>query len=265
MNSKNGLFLVAHEMQALAALSRICYTFAVAERHLSVESAHAKLREPRPELSQHERYPDLFRFVVDLGASSGPFLQALREFHEKWVDPKVRRVRLSVFGLLCQIPLSNPLLKIAGLKWVYSCPAKSVRHTFCDALTVRDIRATFAVAEHTDVVDLGETVLRYFHVACRDVLAKDTGTDRIRFLGNLDRDVFGAVLGNTCGGGASTAAVSGEEAVAEVATKYRERLQQTPRVRATRAGLPRATWQAPFSHAASSAAPQALRPRVIAF
>ncbi|MCP4244910.1 MAG: hypothetical protein GY772_30580 [bacterium] len=114
-------------------------------------------------------------------------------------------------------------------------------------------------------MDLGGTAPRYFPVACRDVLAEDTGTERIRFLGNLDRDVFGAVLGNTCGGGASTAALSGEEAVAEVATKYRERLQQTPRVRATRAGLPRATWQTPLSHAASSAAPQALRPRVIEF
>ncbi|MCP4245162.1 MAG: hypothetical protein GY772_31875, partial [bacterium] len=173
LNSKNGLFLVAHEMQALASLSRICFTFAVAERHLSFEAARAKLRETMPAFAQDENFPDLFRFVVDLGASSGPFLQDLREFHEKWVDPKVRRVRLSVFGLLSQMPLAHPFLKIAGLKWVYSCPAKFVRHTFCEALTPREIRSTFAVAEYADAAHLGEKVLRYFHVACRDVLAKE--------------------------------------------------------------------------------------------
>ncbi|MCP4240654.1 MAG: hypothetical protein GY772_08835, partial [bacterium] len=85
LNSKNGLFLVAHEMQALASLSRICFTFAVAERHLNFEAARAKLRETMPAFAQDEHFPDLFRFVVDLGASSGPFLQDLRDFHEKWV------------------------------------------------------------------------------------------------------------------------------------------------------------------------------------
>ncbi|MCP4241799.1 MAG: hypothetical protein GY772_14660 [bacterium] len=83
LNSKNGLYLVAHEMQALAALSRICFTFAVAERHLSFEAARAKFCETMPAFARDPNFADLFRFVVDLGASAGPFLQDLRDFHEK--------------------------------------------------------------------------------------------------------------------------------------------------------------------------------------
>ncbi|MCP4243426.1 MAG: hypothetical protein GY772_22970 [bacterium] len=214
-----------------------------------------------PAFARSPHFADLFRFVVDLGASSGPFLQDLRDFHEKWVDPKVRRVRLSVFGLLCEVPLANPFLKIAGLKWLYSCPARYVRDTYCEGLTLRDIRATFAVAENADGVVLAEKVLRYFHVACRDVLAKETPTERVRFLGNVDREVFAAVLGHAPVEEGRDGTLPRCEAVARAGTAFWDRLKQ----RGRGARLPLLTWQSVRVPSSTSAAAGPLRPRVIEY
>ncbi|MCP4240655.1 MAG: hypothetical protein GY772_08840 [bacterium] len=168
-------------------------------------------------------------------------------------------MRLSVFGLLSEVPLAHPFLKIAGLKWVYSCPARFVRHTYCEALTTRDIRATFAVAESAEAAHLAGKVLRCFHVACRDVLAKETPTERIRFLGNVDRDVFAALLGQAPVEEGRVGSLPRREAVARAGTAYWDRLKQ----RGRGAHLPLLTWQAVRAPSSTLAVAGPWRPRVI--
>ncbi|MCP4242725.1 MAG: hypothetical protein GY772_19385, partial [bacterium] len=94
---------------------------------------------------------------------------------------------------------------------------------------------------------------------CRDVLAKETAIERIRFLGNLDRDVFAAVLGQAPCEEGPAAGLSRREAVAKAGTTYSDRLKQ----RGRGASLPLPTWQAIRSSPATPAVAGVLRPRVI--
>ena len=90
MNSKNGMFLLRHETQALAALVDYTYASAVAERALSLDAARRKLKVTCPEFASDKDFLELYRYVIDLGSGSAGFLPDLRAFHERFVDPKLR-------------------------------------------------------------------------------------------------------------------------------------------------------------------------------
>ena len=59
MNSKNSMFLMRHEMQALAALLDYTYASAVAERALSLEAARRKLKVTCPEFAKDKDFLEL--------------------------------------------------------------------------------------------------------------------------------------------------------------------------------------------------------------
>jgi hypothetical protein len=129
-----------------------------------------------------------YRFVVDLGADSEPFCQDLLEFHQQWVDPKVRRIRLSVFGICNTFPLQMPHLRVAGIKHVYSCDPKFLKHGFCDNLTVKQVKE--ALQKHSATAELAEQVMHWFHKNTRGL-----GPEAFKIVSALDREVFGAVIG----------------------------------------------------------------------
>ena len=60
----------------------------------------------------------MFRFIVDLGANSEPFCKDLLEFHQQWANPEVRRIRLSLFGIVNELALEMPHLRVAGVEFV---------------------------------------------------------------------------------------------------------------------------------------------------
>jgi hypothetical protein len=62
LNAKNGLLLLTHEMQAVAALTTITFASAVAERTVSASLAQARLRSTLPTLADAEHLLDLYRF-----------------------------------------------------------------------------------------------------------------------------------------------------------------------------------------------------------
>ena len=189
MNAKNGLFLLRHEMQAVASISTMLASSAVVEQRLSVEVARVHLHTTLPEFATDDNFVDLFRFCLDLGGSSAGFLHDARQFHERFVDPKCRRLRLAIFGHLNALPLEFPYLKIAGLKYVYASAA--LENGYCKvpalkmftALVKPDMEQTSAVAED---------VLRHFHVhGVKD--SKLSIGDKVKFFGNLDKDIFKAL------------------------------------------------------------------------
>ncbi|MCP4242280.1 MAG: hypothetical protein GY772_17130 [bacterium] len=106
---------------------------------------------------------------------------------------------------------------------------------------------------------MAEKVLRYFHVACRDVLAKETPTERIRFLGNVDREVFAAVLGQAPVEEGRVGTLPRREAVARAGTEFWDRLKQ----RGRGARLPLLTWDTVRAPSSTLAVAGPLRPRVI--
>ena len=194
MNAKGALFMLQHEMQAFARLC--CLASAIAEQKLAstsvansiVEVARRQLRQTLPQYADDEGFLHMYRFVVDLGASNESFCQDLLEFHQQWVNPEVRRIRLSVFGIMNMLPLHMPHLRVAGIKHVYSCDPKFLKHGFCDNLSAKSVKE--ALQKHSATAEFAEQVLYWFHTHTRGL-----GTESFKVVSVLDRDVFGAVIG----------------------------------------------------------------------
>ena len=69
-----------------------------------------------PQFAEDEHFLDMYRFIVDIGSLDAPFVKHLMAFHQEFVDPKLRRVRLHVFATMSEFGLKFPHLKIAGVK-----------------------------------------------------------------------------------------------------------------------------------------------------
>ena len=194
MNAKGALFMLQHEMQAFARLC--CLASAIAEQQLAstsvansiVEAARRQLRQTLPQYADDEGFLHMYRFVVDLGASNESFCQDLLEFHQQWVNPEVRRIRLSVFGIMNILPLHMPHLRVAGIKHVYSCEPKFLKHGFCDNLSVKTVKEV--LQKHSATAEFAELVMNWFHTHTRGL-----GPESFKVVSVLDRDVFGAVIG----------------------------------------------------------------------
>jgi hypothetical protein len=136
----------------------------MAEATLSCQAAQVKLKETLPHFADDVNYLDLYSFVIDLGAGKAPFLNDLRRFHEKFVDPTVRRIRLAAFQAANMLPLEWPHLKVALVKFVY-CEGKIVQG-FCSHLTAKQVRCLFDTTELRATTALAEDLLQFFHVLC---------------------------------------------------------------------------------------------------
>jgi hypothetical protein len=204
MNAKNTMFLMRHEMQALAALVQYTHASAVAERALSLDAARRKLKATCPEFASDPNFLDLYRFVIDLGSGAASFLPDLRSFHERFVDPKVRRLRLIDFAAMNLFPSEMPYLKVAGIKFAYACDVKHVRQGFCEAVSAKGVRGALATAGLKAVAGEADGLLDFFHRCClpdgqadgsSSAVAGKNKSTRTKFLGNLDKDVFAILLG----------------------------------------------------------------------
>ena len=104
------------KFRPVAALVDYTYASAVAERALSLDAARRKLKLTCPEFASDKDCLELYRYAIDLGSGSASFLPDLRAFHERFVDPKLRRIRLSDFATMNTLPADMPYLKVAGIK-----------------------------------------------------------------------------------------------------------------------------------------------------
>ena len=70
LNAKNGLFLVCHEMQALARLMTLTSSSVLAGRHSQWEFVQRRMRETMPQFADDNNFIDLYAFVVDMGGAT---------------------------------------------------------------------------------------------------------------------------------------------------------------------------------------------------
>ena len=195
LNAKNGLFLVAHEMQALSRLMSVVSEGARGIRGggvLSWESVIGRVRETMPEFTSDKNFIDLYAFVVDLGGAQSMFLDDLKAFHQKFVNPKVRRVRLEAFAAANALPIEYPHLKVALMKHVY-VDAK-VSHGYCGSVSAKAMKTLAGTAAGCNASAVAEQILRFFHVDCKEAFKNHDGGILIKFLGNLDKDLFGKLI-----------------------------------------------------------------------
>ena len=226
LNAKNGTFLLVHEMQAISKLSAVTSALTVVGQQVAWQSVRDRMRETMPQFAEDEHFLELFRFVVDLGAHAAPFITDLRNFHDKFVDPKLRKVRTSTFALFNMIPEKFSFTKVAAVKHVCSCPPYRVQHGYCEPIPKSTLKRILEEKEFVNVMSEGEDVLCFFHGLCSSALAALVKADKTRFLGNLDRDIFKAVLGQyggRCVNSVPTGAMRLED-VHTIAQKFHTRL-----------------------------------------
>ena len=260
LNAKNGLFLLAHEMQALAKLASIVSALAKAGQEVAWASAQERLKKTMPGFADDPNYLDLFRYVIDLGSDEGPFISGLKSFHCQFVDPKVRKIRLSVFGVMNQLPEEFPHLKIAGIKFMYACDQSQVHMGFCQSAPSKSTLKTMCnEAALRALMTMGEGILRFFHVKCAGAVESMNRGWLIRFYGNLDKELVGEMIAAKASAGAHKTAQARKNRMARVAERSYGRLSQscTP--------LPGREWTVPAPEHSGPRTVADLQSKVIAF
>ena len=188
LNAKNGLFLVCHEMQALSRLMTLAGSPVVTGKQNQWEFVVGRMRETMPQFCDDKNFLDLYAFVADMGADGSKFLHDLKELHQKFVNPQVRRLRLDAFAVANLLPLEMPHLKVAFVKHLYV--DGKLAHGFCLTPNTKGVKNLADTAQGQFAAALAEDVLRFFHVTCRAAIEKLDHGMRIKFLGNLDKDIF---------------------------------------------------------------------------
>ena len=74
------------------------------------------MHETMPQFAADAHFIDLLAFLVDMGGFSSAFLRGLMNFHSKFVNPHLRRLRLDVFRVVANLPMETPHLQTAALK-----------------------------------------------------------------------------------------------------------------------------------------------------
>ena len=97
----------ARNASVVAPLETLQKTSAVAEE-LDFKVLRERVRSTLPEFAEQPDFLGLFRFVVDMGGDDASFVEGLRLFHQKFVDPKIRRLALAALTAVCEIPPELP-------------------------------------------------------------------------------------------------------------------------------------------------------------
>ena len=103
---------------------------------------------------------------------------------------EVRRMRLSTFATVANLPLAIPHLKIALLKWCYAQKPKNGYVPVVDEARSKLLKDT-----HGPILQTAEECLAYFHIELKDMMTHLTAFQRAQWLGNVDRTVVTALWG----------------------------------------------------------------------
>ncbi|MCP4244410.1 MAG: hypothetical protein GY772_28030, partial [bacterium] len=196
----------------------------------------------------------LLHFVLEQGgAGTAGYVDGLVAFHEKFVNPKTRRLREGHFRVVCALP--EPLLRGALLKAAYGCKPGNVRDGWIDYFGPKEV-AMLAQGQRRGVALEASAVLQRFHVEYRQrgVYRALTLGEATLALGRLDMELGRVLL-------ARDGLVCSTVEIAAVAAKHDAELRSRLPAE-TLAKLPEAfVSDAP----ASSSAPASLVPRVIEY
>ena len=86
---------MCHEMQAIARLMNLTSGTAMTDtRERNWQVVRRKMHETMPQFAADAHFIDLLAFVVDMCGASSACLRDLTNFHSKFVNPQLRRLRL---------------------------------------------------------------------------------------------------------------------------------------------------------------------------
>ena len=144
-----------------------------------------------PKIALSEDFVDLFALAVNLGAGDGPFLNELADFHGQWVNPKIRKLRVSTLGRLGTIPPSIDIdgtshtiapLIVAIIKAAYACSTeKYLKDDYLEYLVAKDVKIDTTDVEQMARLVKALEVLKHFHVSCKGIIDSFSRGERIQF------------------------------------------------------------------------------------
>ena len=180
LNSGHEQALRTTEMTALSCLNgEVGRQFARLKSTEEVEFATVcnAMRVQLDTFVDEPEFVELFDFVINLGATKQTFISGLIEFASAYVNQKKRRLRLSSFSEVNQMPPDRPRSKVAVIKRAFR---KQPVHCYCPTPETR--WKTFTSASLRDL----EELLHYFHEEQKHIVALLPESQRILFLANVD-------------------------------------------------------------------------------
>jgi len=186
-NMKNEVALQATELQALECLTSeiSARTSSALSAEVSFNSVKASVMAELNILASDPDLIELFDLIVGLGARHASYLAGFMRFGSKFVNQKLRRMRLSGYKVVNEIDDDFPKSKVAVLKFFY----KGMPHNGY----VSNPSPHWGTAEKWKMQAL-EQALHYFHVTCKaSIEALPNLYQQDLFIASVDTTMVGAL------------------------------------------------------------------------
>ena len=180
LNVGNSLALRTTEFQALRVLSGECALQSQINQSSEIDFTvvKAQVRKQLDTFVDDPDFPEVFSFVINLGADKSIFLPDLIEFGRRFVDQKKRQLRWQAFAEINKVDRQHPRTKLAALKRAYR---KNPTNGFCPSPEACFHKAPF------ECVSKIEQLLHFFQVeAATAVAALGDEHKQQSFLANVD-------------------------------------------------------------------------------
>ena len=132
LNDRAAAQMMEHEMQNIRQLAKYCAAEANAAGEVKAGAVRARLvAVGASALAESPGFLHLFRFVIEQGGNDADAVLApLYEYHEKFVNPKLRRLREHHFKDV--VAVDDPWLRLALIQAAYSVNRDKIRDAWID-------------------------------------------------------------------------------------------------------------------------------------
>ena len=189
-NVKNAMYLIPHEMEAIKLTSKYCSKEAAVAGSVAFTTLRDHVAQTMPSIALDPDFFHLFKFVIEVGADSYNHIGFLVDFLSKFVDPAKRRLRLTAFSVVTELPIEAAHMRVALFVHAY---CQEPKEQYCDSPSRPNWK--LVVTRFRPMFDSAQNLLRFFTEDKKQQLEKFTAFDRIRFLGNLYKEVAEAFKG----------------------------------------------------------------------
>ena len=152
--------MLVHEMQIVKQLADVCTAESNVAGEVRLETIRARLVAEGVPCATTSSFLPLLQFVVEQGGNNKHgFVESLVEFHQLFVNPRVRRLREAHFRVVCALP--SPRLRLVLLKVAYGCPAIVVRDGWIDYFGPQHVSKI--MSKHAQACALADKLAARFH------------------------------------------------------------------------------------------------------
>ena len=196
LNERAAAQMMQHEMQSIRQLAKFCSAEANAANEVSLGQVRAKLAAVgAAALAESPGFIHLFRFVLEQGgAVKDSVLEPLFEYHEKFVNPRIRRLREHHFKDV--IAVDEPWLRLALIQAAYGMKREKIRDSWIDYFGPSHM-SQIMKKDKADARELAGNIMKTFH--CKYTVASAyehlPEGQRTMFLGRLGIAIGRVLLG----------------------------------------------------------------------